>query len=186
MKEKIRHIYNELQGYLAQASKIDKSSIYKEEAVALGNQLTGVIQELNELTGENYNKFKAEAFSEEMNRSRILTLDLSVYRLRLGGLISRIYGKYFFDENPPFSEMPTTVINQNQHQNQSIQMILEIQSKIDHELQKAPEGSKEKTFLEKIKSSLSSITNVSQLMALIVKTAQELGITTDQLYQFFH
>jgi ribosomal protein L11 len=56
---------------------------------------------------------------------------------------------------------------------------------IHEKLGKVQEGSKEKTFLEKVKASLSSVKNVSQLVSLIITTAQQLGITIEQLIALF-
>ena len=47
------------------------------------------------------------------------------------------------------------------------------------------DGSKEKKFLEKIKGSLCSIKNFSQLVSLILTTAQQLEITIEQLSALF-
>ncbi|MBP7060993.1 MAG: hypothetical protein KBA91_03390 [Candidatus Moranbacteria bacterium] len=180
MKEQIRPIYSELQGYLAQAPKVEGKSLYREEAVALAKQLSGAIEELNTLTGEDYNKFKAETFSEY-----ILTLDMNVYRLRLGGLISRLHGKYFFDEPAPFSGMPSMVITQSQSQSLQIQMFLDFQSKLDEKINKLPKDDKNRTFLEKVKSSLSGVKSFSDLVSLVVSTAKSFGLSTEDIVNLF-
>jgi hypothetical protein len=77
-----------------------------------------------------------------------LIIAVSTYRQKLGGLISWLHGKYFTDEPPPFSGMPSTVIIQVQQQSVSVQMLLDIQTKIDEALTKA-KGEKEQGFLKK-------------------------------------
>ena len=109
------------------------------------------------------------------------------YRTKLSGLISRLHGEYFSNEQPPFSEMPNTVITQNQMQSQNIfvQVLLEFQSKIDEKLNEYKEDSKEKSFLEKLKSSLSSTSNIFDLLKLTLKIGTEIGLTMNQIIKLF-
>lgn len=183
MKEKIRPIYTELQGYLSQAPKKESGHIFESE---LWEQVNGAIDELNEISKSDYSKFKLQSKSISWNRNMRVVVDASDFRLKLNGLINRIYGKYFSDENPPFSGIPGTNIqmSQNQHQSMQIQILLEIQSVIDRKLNEVTDP-KEKSFLEKIKSSLSSIKNVSELIKLILTTGSSMGLTIDQILNLF-
>ena len=110
------------------------------------------------------------------------------YRARLGGLISRLHGEYFSDEQPPFSGMPSTVIQQTQNQNQtqSISILLEIQEKIISEIPKHEEGSKERTFLEKVKSILPSIKTVTDIISSILKIGSELGLSASDMHKLLY
>ncbi|MCK5466629.1 hypothetical protein KAI56_04020 [Candidatus Parcubacteria bacterium] len=176
-KERIRPIYSELQGYLSQAPELEEVYVYD---LSLRGQYNETINELNEISGKDYNRFQIK--EEDIVRSsgdiRVLT-----YRNKLGGLIAKLYGEYFFDEIAPFSSMPGTVINQTQQQSQSfqVQMLLEIQSKIDEKISEFEEGTKEKSFLDKIKDSLSPIKNTTELLALILKTGKDFGLTVEQI-----
>ncbi len=182
MKEEVRPIYNELQGYLSQAPN-------KETQIAdssIGEQYNKTIEELNAITGRNYNRFKVDVQNTNIpgvwaNRRQIVSTQS--YRTNLSGLISRLYSEYFLDEKPPFSTVPNTIITQQQSQNQTtyIQILLDVQSKIDEKLREYKDGSKEKTFLEKIKSSLSGTNNILELIKLILKTAVEIGLTIEQV-----
>ncbi len=182
MKEKIRPVYLELRGYLSQIPEPAQVSDAMYDP-AVWEQYNTTIVELNTISSKNYDRFKIvpeQGHSSEF--LRILT-----YRQKLGGLISRLHGDFFSDEPLPFGGMPTTVISQNQQQAQSqqIQMLLEIQSKIDEKIPILPESSKEKTFLRKVKESLTSVGNVTQLIALLLKTAKDLGLTVEQIYSLF-
>ena len=127
-KEKIRPIYSELQGYLSQAPK--KDNVFFEEAV--WERYNTTIHELNDVSGKNYDSYlvNPRKWGED------LAVEVLDYRTKLGGLIARLHGEFFADESAPFSGMPTTIISQSQRQNQSfqIQMLLEIQSKIDEKI----------------------------------------------------
>ncbi|MBU1557393.1 hypothetical protein KKC45_00305, partial [Patescibacteria group bacterium] len=157
MKEKIRPIYSELQGYLSQAPEFIPGRERISNGVEIINQLNSSIEELEEISGNDYSRYKETIKTSTSGSLRYF--ELLGYRSSLGGLISRLHGEYFSDENPPFSGMPSTVINQHQNQNQItyIQVLLEIQSKIDSEIPKFETGSNERTFLEKLKQSLSGV-----------------------------
>ncbi|MBI2038913.1 MAG: hypothetical protein HYT22_01355 [Candidatus Niyogibacteria bacterium] len=179
INEKIAPIYSELQGYLAQAPEKDKE-IFVEAVWERYNQ---TVEELNNVSGKNYDGYRVQPrrWANTTNPC-VATLD---YRTKLGGIIARLHREYFSDEAAPFSGMPNTVINQSQHQYQSIQMLLEIQDKISEKFYQATEGSKEKTFLEKVKSSLSSVRNATELLSLIMKTAKDIGLSVDELIKLF-
>lgn len=184
MKEQIRPIYSELQGYLSQAPARDKGLIFESSIWEQHNQ---AIDELNTVTGKDYDRFKLELRSIDWNGTMRRVIDSQSYRMKLSGLISRLHAEYFFDEPPPFSDIPSTVITQNQIQNQTtyIQILLDIQSKIDEKLQEYKEGSKEKTFLEKIKNSLSKVSNIVELIGLILRTGKEFDLTIEQILKMF-
>jgi hypothetical protein len=182
-KQAIRPIYSELQGYLAQApssSRAGDQNIYDQ---AFWCQFNDTIQELNTLTGKNYDRYKLTPVRGRTHQF----IPKDTYRQKLGGLIAQLYGEYFSDEVAPFAAMPSTIISQSQNQNQSVQvqLLLEVNDLIHNKLGQVQDGSKEKTFLEKIKTSLSSVKNISQLVSLLLKTAQTLGITIEQLKDLF-
>ncbi|MGA2173042.1 MAG: hypothetical protein ABSG82_08575 [Sedimentisphaerales bacterium] len=182
-KEAVRPIYSELQGYLAQAPKIsnsEKSTISNED---FWEQYNRTIQELNGVTGKNYSRYELMPLRGQLG----LFIYNVTYCQKLGGLIAKLYGEYFSDEVAPFAEMPSTIITQSQNQNQSlqVQLLLEVNDLINKKLSSAKDGSNEKTFLEKIKASLSSVKDVSQLVSLLIITAHELNITIEQLKTLF-
>ena len=182
-KEKIRPIYSELQGYLSQAPS-EKTTSDATYDSSIWNQFNAAIDELNNISGNNYDRFKIHP---ETGGAGVAHVYILTYRSKLGGLISRLHGEFFSDEAAPFSGMPTTIISQNQQQTQSfqIQMLLEIQSKIDEKIPKFDEGSKEKRFLERVKGSLASIGNITQLVTLLLKVAQDIGLTIEQILDIF-
>jgi len=141
-KDKIRPYYSELQGYLSQAPTVTKpDALYDKSFWEQFNQTVDII---SSQTGEDYNRFKVIPYESMAG----LIIAVSTYRQKLGGFISWLHGKYFTDEPPPFSGMPSTVITQVQQQSVSVQMLLDIQTKIDEALTKA-KGEKEQGFLKK-------------------------------------
>jgi len=183
-KETIRPIYMELQGYLSQAPKpTDRMEIYEE---TFWNQLNNAITLLNEITGNDYRRFCIEPkFESDLGNM----IDLNAYRLKLGGLINNLYGQYFADEVEPFSGKPSTIINQqqsqSQHQEVFVKILFDIRDKIDEQLPMVADGSPEKSFLNKLKDSLSSISSIAGLLNTIFTLASQYGLSMEQLSTFF-
>ena len=177
-KEEIRPIYSELQGCLAQAPmKTDKiRTIYAER---LWEQYNQTVDELSGISEKDYNRYK---IIPEAGHSRPF-VDIDDYRGKLGALIARLHGQYFHDEATPFSDMPSTNIHVNQQQSQSVQIeiAIEMTELITKKLSEVPAGSKESSFLEKVKGTLRTIRTVPQLIMLLIATAQEFGLSIDQL-----
>ena len=180
IKSKVRAIYYELQGYLSQTPEPQHTS-----DIFAGNdswlQYNQTIQELSKITGDDYERFMIKP--KPMNGHDIV--HITTYRQTLGGIINRIHGVYFSDENMPFSGSPQTIISQSQNQNQSIQMLLDIQSKINEEITKAEGDPKKEGFLNKMKSKLSQVKGINDLLKLFLKTAKEFGLNMTDLLSLF-
>ncbi|MBI2472734.1 MAG: hypothetical protein HYV59_16080 [Planctomycetes bacterium] len=178
-KEELRPLYSELQGYLAQAPNSDKAicdeSIWK--------QYNDSVKLISKISREDFNRFLILNIEENVAGKFIRPI---LYRQKLGGLISFLHGKYFNDEPTPFSAGPSTIISQQQNQSVHVQMLLEIQSKIDERIHSLPEGSKEKSFLQKFKNKLSSISNVTQFISQLIKMAKEFGLNIDDISKIFN
>lgn len=187
MKDKIRPIYNELQGYLSQAPEASSGRERIYDDTSLVNQLNLSIQELEQITQKDYSRYKERIQTTPWDRSVRQFFDLLSYRSKLGGLISRLYGEYFSDESAPFSGMPSTIINQHQSQGQitHVQILLDFQSKIDEKIRNYTDGSKERTFLEKIKGALSHAGNVADLFRLILQIGKEVGLSIEEISKIF-
>lgn len=180
MKEEIKPIYSELRGYLSQAPAL--KDLHWTCESSLWDQYNQVIDELNNVSGKDYNRFKIKPRTTGGNRG----VGILSYRNKLGGLIARLHSEYFSDEPEPFSlsNIPSTVISQTQQQSQS-QILLEVQSKIDEKISKFGKDSKEGKFLEKIKNSLPSIRNISQLIILLLEVGNTVGLTVGQILNIF-
>jgi hypothetical protein len=176
-KEEVRPIYAELQGYLTQTP--DKKEYFYIDNHFIWEKYNALVGELQKVTGRNYSRFLLVPEGGQ--------IETILYRQNLGGLIARLHGEYFSDEVAPFAEMPSTIITQSQNQTQSlqVQLLFEVYDLIHEKLSTVQEGSKEKTFLEKVKASLSSVKDVSQLVTLLITTAHQLGITIEQLKTLF-
>ena len=181
----IRPIYTELQGYLSQAPTIDKMMYLYDKP--LWEQLNTTIDELNEKSGEDFSKFKITDIKQQKREPYAQHVPTTDYRSKLNGLIMRLYGKYFSEEQSPFGGFPSTVVQQNQSQSQTMQitMILEFQSLIDRKIYGTELKPEEKSFLEKVKSSLPTVKSSIELMNMCLSLAKSLGLSIDQVLKLF-
>jgi len=180
-KSKIKPIYTELQGYLSQAPSSESVAYIRDQS--LWQQLNNTIEELNETTGGNYDKFKIIGVQQGNGGAYILN---SEYRSKLNGLIMRIYGEYFEEEVSPFSGGQSTIVSQNQSQTTHIAMIMDFQSQIDKKLYSTDLKEKEKKFLEKVKTSLPSVKSLLEVIQLVLSLAKYTGLSTERLLQLLN
>jgi hypothetical protein len=95
MKDKVRPIYFELQGYLSQAPA-QKDNVIFESQVWIQHNIT--IDELETVTSKKYERYRLHPESSQYGSDAI---SIQAYRTILGGLISRLHGEYFPDEVSP-------------------------------------------------------------------------------------
>lgn len=181
----IRPIYTELQGYLSQAPTIEKVPYIYDKP--LWEQLNKAIDELNEKSGGDFSKFKIADFKQQKHEPYSQYIPTTDYRTKLNGLIMRLYGQYFNEEQSPFGGFPSTVVQQNQSQSQTTQitMILEFQSLIDRKIYGTGLKPEEKSFLEKVKASLPTVKSSIELMNMCLSLAKSFGITLEQMTKLF-
>ena len=178
-------LYEELKGYLAQSPKSKDAfdSIYD---ATIWNQYNETVRLISKVTGEDYERFCIVPITDEP----LPCVRIDTYRQKLNGLISRLKAEYFLDKPQPvkaLNNVPNTVITLTQQQNQSIhiQLILELQNKIEEQITHYPKGSKERSFLQKLKETLSSVSNITQLISHILKIAKDMGLERDDILKFF-
>ncbi len=177
-------IYKELQGYLTQTPlPKDPDDFTREKSV--WEQYNQTIEILNNTTSEDFSRFKVEPEGSEYP-----SLNITGYRQKIGGLISHLHAKYYNEEPEPFSGSPTTVITQHQQQNQNqtihIQLLLDIQSKIEKNIDNYDEGTKEKSFLETLKNQLNTVTTATKLFALILQLANKFGLNPEEILKLLN
>lgn len=183
LKDKVRPIYTELQGYLSQAPELRLPSDTSRDE-SLWNNFHKTLDELHELTDNDYDKFKIPLTQSSSGEYHYM--DISSYRSNLGGLINRLYGECFSDEISPLGGVPNTIIQQTQSQSQTtlIQVVLDISSKIEKRLLET-QSKAEKSFLEKLKAQLPNITSAVQALGMILNLANQAGVDISTLHKIF-
>lgn len=181
MKNKIRPIYNQLQGLLGQVPPVkDKEYLYENDKV-LWERFNESIDELNSLKVNDYLKFKIEPKIDNGH----ISMSSTSFRTSAGSLISRLHGDFFADEPAPFSGSPSTVISQTQFQTQHIALLLEMNSFVEKKLSDENLEQIEKNFLQKIKEVLPTVKTSIELMNLIFTTAHTCELNLDSLQKIF-
>jgi hypothetical protein len=99
---------------------------------------------------------------------------------KLMGLLGRMEGLYDIGEqNSPNGH--TFIQQQSQSQSQHITFVLDLQEKIIKEIPKHAEGTKERSFLEKLKASLPSIKDTTDILSTVLKIAAESNVDPNAL-----
>jgi hypothetical protein len=184
-EKEIKNIYRELQGYLKQAPE-PRSHGEGMSDDFIWNNFHQTIDRLNKASDNNYDIFKVKIHPPDRTRTAPY-IRIVEYRQQLQALIYRLQSEYFPEEIDETKTQQGIVISQSQQQSQQvfIQMILDVQSKIDEKLSSLPEGSNEKTFFQKLKGSLSATSGIVDLLNKIFTFAKDSGISTDQLTKLF-
>lgn len=96
-------------------------------------------------------------------------------KAQLSSIIGRLKGTYGLDsaEKNPGN---TFIQNQLQSQFQSLSVALEFQEKIISEISKHAAGTKERGFLEKLKSALPTIKSITDILSLALKLGADFGL----------
>lgn len=179
---KIKPLYGELIGYLSQAPTLKEAGYLRDSS--LWEQIHTCIDQLNNLTGQDYSRFKMTIKPSDLGGY----VENMEYRSKLNGLIMNLHAQYFSDESAPFSGGPTTIFQQSQQQTAQNQIILitEFQTLIDKRLYGSEDiEPKEKTFLEKLKSVLPAIKTAAELVLQVITIAKSLGLDMGQVAHAF-
>lgn len=186
MKEKIRPIYSEFQGFLKELpGESGAYSAIRQEGI--WSSYHESIKDLNGITGKNYDKFKVDIKVAGAGFSTPHYISLVEFKIKLGGLISRLYAEFFSNEKNPLDGSPSTMINNSQSQNQNLQVeiALEISDLISNKINNLEKGSKERSFLEQVKEGLKSGKGAVDLVNLILTTASKSGLAIDEIMKLF-
>jgi hypothetical protein len=180
-KETIRPIYEELQGYLQQGATADA---YNH---GLWQSYHRTIALLSELSGEDFSRFRVTVIPHSTYQHVPLAehIDPTEYRAKLAGLVRYLHGKYFPNEAYPVGLGPLIVVRQTQHPSAPQQMMMEITAQLARCETLFEQGGRERGFIDKVRglppSTLSGIASVSQLLLLLLGTAEESGLNLDDL-----
>lgn len=167
-KEKVRPIYEELKGYLK-----DFPTSFSQENSFYWTSVDKCIDRLKELTNEDYSRFRLTVKRDGRSVGEYILRD--EYKAKVNGLIGSLKGTFFNDEDT----LGNSLISVSQIQNVHVTMLLEVNTMIDKQLFGENANSlkpEERSFLQKVKDQLPTIKTAAELLALVVKTAQESGL----------
>lgn len=166
-KNKILGIYEELKGIV---SSMPEELWFDDEGFA--DHANGVIQRAGSTCPEIID-IRAYILEKEYSQNRGNIVYTVPAKSKLNALIGRLRGTYDLDL-PPTSNGHTFI--QNQSQTQSLSIALDFQERILKEISKHEVGTKERTFLEKIKAVLPTIKSITDIMSSALKIGAELGL----------
>jgi hypothetical protein len=182
IKNKVRPLLGRLEGYLKNPPLGISGDIYES---TVWEQYNRSIQELNNVTGEDFDGFLLHPKSSLYGQHEQV-VSSETFKFSLSGLIEELKAHYFIDELKPDNNTGIHISqSQSQTQEMHIQILLDMQSLIDKKMQKFPNECKERTFLEKVKGTLSGIKNISDLMLHVLSVGKSVGLSAEELYNIF-
>lgn len=191
MKEKIRPIYLQLTGVLAQTPSFDNPhSTMSSEVIWEG--YNKIVEKLNSVSGKDYSEFKVESKTEMWNSGSHRIVNGTFFRQQLNGLINHLHAEYFQDERPPFSGEAPAIFQQNQtvSQNTDVQVlmmtVLEVQEKLIKKEGEYDPGTPENIFIKTFKEALKGTKNNIDLISSLLQSALTAGLTLEKLKSIFN
>lgn len=177
-KKEILGVYEELKGVLASMPEDrtwfdDKG--FTEHANRIITRAASICPEISDI--ESY---KVVSDHQPSRGPIVYTIQT---KSRLNALIGRLKGTYDLDTSPTGSNGNTFIQNQSQTQSQYINLVLDLQEKIIAEIPKHAEGTKERSFLEKLKVALSTTQNVMDILASVLRIGGEFGLDPSTIHK---
>lgn len=173
------------------------------EIKAIYQELKGVLDSIKDITSDS-GWFDDEGFTEHVNAiiERVPTActgieDIANYLIkaqhREGGrrgaivyviptrtqittIIGRMRGLYNLEDGTKESNLVTVMQSQTQAQNQTMSVVLSLQEQILKNIDNYESGTKERTFLEKLKKQLPTFADVMSIMSAVLTIGQESGL----------
>lgn len=173
--KQVAGIYEELKGVVLSIK--DNGSWFDDDGYT--QHVNGIIARVSIICPEIEDIKSYEIKAEYLpNRGQIVNVIPT--KTKLNALIGRLKGTYDLDV-PLNTNGHTFIQNQSQEQSQQINLVLEWQEKIIKEISKYESGSKERAFLEKLKSSLPDIKIITDILSNTLKIGSEVGLDPDTI-----
>jgi len=182
--DEIKYLYKEFQAILSQTPPAGAKEFYMNPQPVENYNAT--VDLLSRATGESWSRFAARP--HEIGR---YDFNLMGFRQLVGQLINRMHSKYFSEEPEPFSGGPGTVITQTTSVAQSqqievqIEMILQLDRFIGDKINDYDVGTKERTFLDRLRACVKSAKGYLDFVRLVVQTAKDCGIELSEIAAIF-
>jgi hypothetical protein len=176
-KKEILSIYEELKGLLETIK--DETSWFDDKGFT--EHANRIIERVRLVCPEITDIDSYKIIAEYSSGRHCNTVNVLPTKAKINSLIGRIKGLNNFDINSNSNNGNTFI--QTQSQSQSLSVILELQEKIITEIPKYNEGTKERSFLEKLKSKLSEVKNITDILSIALKIGSEFGLDPSTIHR---
>lgn len=174
IQKEIASVYEELKGVLDIIR--DRNGWFDDEGYS--NHVNEILDRLKVYCPE-INNVDSYKITSRPVPSRGNIIDVTLSKTKLNSIIGRIKGLNNFGDTP--SPLNGHTFIQSQTQSQSLSVVLELQERIISEIQKHDEGSNERSFLEKVKSKLSEVKSVTDILSIALKIGSDFGLDPDTI-----
>jgi|GEM_PF-7061008 len=185
--QQIRVIYETCLGWWNSLESADQTEVRGGIFVGYKDQL----DELNTITNKSYDAFLPHSRQEGNTQlPQDSVCKIADLRVQIGGLLGRLRMEYLPDTAPYYiKNSEAMVLNMNQQVSQEVvfnQTLVNVADRIDQLEVEYPDDSKEKTFLQRLKSAISNgatvARNLTALNGLVLTLASEIGLEINQLH----
>jgi hypothetical protein len=175
-------MYEQLQGLYHGIDTSDTSTKNNGPVV----QYRSTLQKLGELLNEDLSHFQPDVTPS----GTALYYKAADLKAQVSGLLGWLRASYLPDIDKPHyaqASSPATNISQTVNQEVNVMQIvtLDVSEMLTAKQADFDEGTPERTFIERIKNGLRGVKDTAALLALIMQTAHQCGLTTDQLRSIF-
>lgn len=178
--KQIRIIYEQILGLL---HGLNSSGIkgYIYDGTSL--QYKKTVEDLAELTQQDLKHF----LPDQVQGENQIVYDANEIINQANGLAAWVKATYLPERSQHYIQTfsPTTSVNVSQDVNVTQVVTLDIFEILTTKEKEFNEGSKERTFIEKLKNGLKGVQSTAAILALIAKTANDCGLLTSDLHKIF-
>ena len=178
-KKEILSVYEELIGVLSSIENLNGSWF---DDYGFSDHANMVIKRAGSICKEITNIDEYLIYPQFENGRRGNIVLLTPARTKLKSLIGRLKGAYDIDMSPK-NEGNTFIQTQSQNQTQSLTVLLELQEKIISEIPKYGKDTKERGFLEKLKSMLPTVKVLTDILSLALKIGAEFDLDPTTIHK---
>ncbi len=178
---KVNALYEELRGLLYGLGEPSASDRIYNGPVT---QYEHIVSSLSSLLQEDLNRFLPYIQNYNPQERTASTIDL---KTSASGLVAWLGASYLKEKEPHYapSHSPTNQVTVTQEVAVTQTLIVDITDILATKQNSFNPGSKERKFIDKVKSGLGAVKDVASILALIAKTASDCGLTTAELHKIF-
>jgi len=140
------------------------------------SQYKQIIKKLSEITGEDFSRFLPKMDDYDSNDPITGALDL---KTSVNSLIASLRANYLNDRPAHYEQSASASTEVNV--NVTVSVVVDILNILNEKEKEFEEGTKERTFIEKLKSGLKGVKDTASILSTIAQTANQVGLTTAEL-----
>ncbi len=172
----INSIYQEIKGLLASLNNAEKSFLDNDKSFykIANNIINRVPTVCSNISDVSMYLIEHRVFTQNATGTS-LYIDIVPTSAKINTLLGRLNGLFSIEKSIKESG-PTFIQHQTQNQHQTMSIVLGLQEKILNEITNHAEGTPERNFLDKLKTTLPNVSDVLSIISSILTIGNETGV----------